>query len=100
MPTIARLRWRRYCSWWNGSRPPARADSEGGAMATNGTPANPEAVVAQPGKLEMGIIGLGRMGGNMVKRPAQRGHRILGYARPPATVAMAVAGRGGAARPV
>ncbi|HXA42814.1 MAG TPA: decarboxylating 6-phosphogluconate dehydrogenase [Candidatus Solibacter sp.] len=63
-------------------------------MATNGTPANPEAVVAQPGKLEMGIIGLGRMGGNMVKRLAQRGHRIVGYARTPATVEIAVADGG------
>ena len=63
-------------------------------MATNGAPANPEAVVAQPGKLEMGIIGLGRMGGNMVKRLAQRGHRIVGYARTPATVQVAVADGG------
>src|SRR5258708_32853054 len=97
MPTIARLRWRRYCSWWNGSRPPARADSEGGAMATNGTPANPEAVVGQPGKLEMGIIGLGRMGGNTVKRLRERGHRIAGYAPTPAPGWIAVAdGRLGA----
>jgi 6-phosphogluconate dehydrogenase len=63
-------------------------------MATNGTPADPEAVVAQPGKLEMGIIGLGRMGGNMVKRLAQRGHRIVGYARTPETVQIAVADGG------
>ncbi len=63
-------------------------------MATNGAPANPEVVVAQPGKLEMGIIGLGRMGGNMVKRLAQRGHRIVGYARTPATVQVAVADGG------
>ncbi len=69
-------------------------------MATNGTPANPEAVVAQPGKLEMGIIGLGRMGGNMVKRLAQRGHRIVGYARTPATVEIAVADGGVGAQSV
>ena len=40
--------------------------------------------------MEMGIIGLGKMGGNMVKRLARRGHRIVGYARTPATVELAV----------
>jgi 6-phosphogluconate dehydrogenase len=42
-------------------------------------------------RIEMGMIGLGRMGGNMVKRLAQRGHRIVAWARTPATVQLAVA---------
>jgi phosphoglycerate dehydrogenase-like enzyme len=58
-------------------------------MASNGTPAKAQDVDPQSGKLEMGIIGLGRMGGNMVKRLAQRGHRIIGYARTAETVARA-----------
>src|SRR4051812_7393380 len=28
--------------------------------------------------MEMGIIGLGRMGGNMAERLVQRGHRVVG----------------------
>ena len=60
-------------------------------MATNGTPARPQDAGPDTGKLEMGIIGLGRMGGNMVKRLAQRGHRIVGYARTADTVKQAEA---------
>jgi 6-phosphogluconate dehydrogenase len=60
-------------------------------MVTNGTPANPQDVVPDAGKLEMAIIGLGRMGGNMVKRLSQRGHRIVGYARTAETVRQAEA---------
>jgi len=59
-------------------------------MATNGSPAKFQDVVPQSGKLEMGIIGLGRMGGNMLTRLAQRGHRIVGYARTAETVQKAV----------
>jgi 6-phosphogluconate dehydrogenase len=44
--------------------------------------------------MELGIIGLGRMGGNMVTRLAQRGHRVVGYARTPTTVQQAVADGG------
>jgi 6-phosphogluconate dehydrogenase len=42
-------------------------------------------------KIEMGMIGLGRMGGNMVKRLAQRGHRIVAWTRTADTVKLAVA---------
>jgi 6-phosphogluconate dehydrogenase len=42
-------------------------------------------------RIEMGMIGLGRMGGNMVKRLAQRGHRIVAWARTAETVQLAVA---------
>ncbi len=59
-------------------------------MVTNGTPAKSQDVAPQSGKLEMGIIGLGRMGGNMLTRLAQRGHRIVGYARTAETVQKAV----------
>jgi 6-phosphogluconate dehydrogenase len=59
-------------------------------MATNGSPAKFQDVVPQSGKLEMGIIGLGRMGGNMLTRLAQRGHRIVGFARTAETVQKAV----------
>jgi 6-phosphogluconate dehydrogenase len=41
-------------------------------------------------RLEMGMIGLGRMGGNMVKRLAQRGHSIVAWTRNSETVKMAV----------
>jgi 6-phosphogluconate dehydrogenase len=41
--------------------------------------------------IEMGMIGLGRMGGNMVKRLAQRGHRMVAWTRNPETVKLAVA---------
>jgi 6-phosphogluconate dehydrogenase len=59
-------------------------------MAENGTPSEQAAVAsADTDKMEMGIIGLGRMGGNMVKRLAARGHRIVGYARTADTVKQA-----------
>jgi 6-phosphogluconate dehydrogenase len=62
-------------------------------MASNGTPDNPDAVnpaVPGSGKGEMGMIGLGRMGGNMVKRLALRGHRIVAWTRTADTVKLAV----------
>ncbi|CAB1128628.1 Putative 6-phosphogluconate dehydrogenase [Candidatus Hydrogenisulfobacillus filiaventi] len=31
--------------------------------------------------MELGLVGLGRMGGNMAERLLERGHRIVGYAR-------------------
>jgi 6-phosphogluconate dehydrogenase len=49
-------------------------------MSSNGTPDN----------VEMGMIGLGRMGGNMVKRLAQKGHRIVAWTRNADTVKIAV----------
>ena len=36
--------------------------------------------------MEMAMIGLGRMGGNMVTRLLQRGHRMIAYDRSPAAV--------------
>ncbi|MEA2644976.1 MAG: 6-phosphogluconate dehydrogenase [Chloroflexota bacterium] len=64
-------------------------------MAENGTPADTGVVAeAAADTMEMGIIGLGRMGGNMVKRLAQRGHRIVGYARTADTVKQAEADGG------
>ncbi|MFY9614189.1 MAG: decarboxylating 6-phosphogluconate dehydrogenase [Candidatus Dormiibacterota bacterium] len=59
-------------------------------MSENGTPSEQ----SSGAKMEMGIIGLGRMGGNMVKRLAQRGHRIVGYARTAETVKQAEADGG------
>ncbi|HEV3235256.1 MAG TPA: decarboxylating 6-phosphogluconate dehydrogenase [Candidatus Dormibacteraeota bacterium] len=59
-------------------------------MSENGTPSEQ----SSGAKMEMAIIGLGRMGGNMVKRLAQRGHRIVGYARTPETVKQAEADGG------
>ncbi|HEV3232745.1 MAG TPA: decarboxylating 6-phosphogluconate dehydrogenase [Candidatus Dormibacteraeota bacterium] len=41
--------------------------------------------------MEMGMIGLGRMGGNMVKRLVQRGHRMVAWTRNAETVKLAVA---------
>ena len=41
--------------------------------------------------MEVGIVGLGRMGGGMAARLAKAGHRVVGYARTPAAVAAAVA---------
>jgi len=41
-------------------------------------------------RIEMGMIGLGRMGGNMVKRLAQRGHTIVAWTRTRATVELAM----------
>jgi 6-phosphogluconate dehydrogenase len=37
--------------------------------------------------MELGFVGLGRMGGNMVTRLAQAGHRIVAYDRSPDAVA-------------
>ncbi len=37
--------------------------------------------------MELGVIGLGRMGGNIVRRLARAGHTTVGYARRPETVA-------------
>lgn len=36
--------------------------------------------------MELGIIGLGRMGGNMAERLVRGGHRVVGYARSPESV--------------
>ncbi|MEA2641616.1 MAG: 6-phosphogluconate dehydrogenase [Chloroflexota bacterium] len=36
--------------------------------------------------MEIGLIGLGRMGGNMVSRLLQKGHRVIAYNRSPAPV--------------
>ena len=41
--------------------------------------------------MEIGIVGLGRMGGGMAARLAKGGHRVVGFARTPAAVAAAVA---------
>jgi 6-phosphogluconate dehydrogenase len=41
--------------------------------------------------MEVGIVGLGRMGGGMAARLAKAGHRVVGYARTPEAVAKAVA---------
>ncbi len=41
--------------------------------------------------MELGIVGLGRMGGGMAARLAKGGHRVVGFARTPAAVAAAVA---------
>ena len=50
--------------------------------------------------MEVGFVGLGRMGGGMVARLVKGGHRAVGYARTPAAVAAAVAdGAVGASSP-
>ncbi|MCS6919776.1 MAG: decarboxylating 6-phosphogluconate dehydrogenase [Fimbriimonadales bacterium] len=36
--------------------------------------------------MELAIVGLGRMGGNMARRLVERGHRVVGYSRTKATV--------------
>ncbi len=41
--------------------------------------------------MELGIVGLGRMGGGMAARLARAGHRVVGYARRPEAVEAAVA---------
>ncbi len=47
--------------------------------------------------MEIGLIGLGRMGGNMARRLMQGGHRVVGWATDPAAVdALAAAGGTGA----
>jgi 6-phosphogluconate dehydrogenase len=40
--------------------------------------------------MELGMIGLGRMGANMTERLVRGGHRVIGYARNPETVAHVV----------
>ena len=40
--------------------------------------------------MELGMIGLGRMGLNMARRLIQGGHRVVGYARTATTVNLAV----------
>ena len=40
--------------------------------------------------MELGMIGLGRMGGNKVERLFRGGHRVVGYARDPESVWRAV----------
>jgi 6-phosphogluconate dehydrogenase len=48
--------------------------------------------------MELGMIGLGRMGANMTERLMRGGHRVIGYDRnPTATEAVVAAGAGGAA---
>jgi 6-phosphogluconate dehydrogenase len=47
--------------------------------------------------MEMGMVGLGRMGGNMVQRLMRRGHHLIAYDRSPeAVAASAAAGATGA----
>ncbi|HYK92717.1 MAG TPA: decarboxylating 6-phosphogluconate dehydrogenase [Thermoplasmata archaeon] len=41
--------------------------------------------------MELGMVGLGKMGANMVHRLVDGGHRVVGYARTPASVAAVVA---------
>src|SRR6202011_661323 len=41
--------------------------------------------------MELGMVGLGRMGANMVERLVRGGHRLVGYDRDPAAVARVVA---------
>jgi len=36
--------------------------------------------------MELGLVGLGRMGGNMARRWMRGGHRVTGYARSPSTL--------------
>ena len=48
--------------------------------------------------MELGMIGLGRMGGNMLQRLLQGGHRVVGYdPRPEAVQAVVQQGAGGTA---
>ena len=44
--------------------------------------------------MELGMIGLGRMGGNMARRLLQGGHRVVAYA-PKAEAVQAIVGQGG-----
>ncbi len=48
--------------------------------------------------MQLGMIGLGRMGGNMLQRLAERGHEAIGYDRDPPRLAEAAARGGTAAR--
>ena len=45
--------------------------------------------------MQLGMIGLGRMGANMVRRLARKGHACVVYARRPSVVAEVVAASGG-----
>jgi 6-phosphogluconate dehydrogenase len=47
--------------------------------------------------MELGLVGLGRMGGNMATRLLAAGHRVIGHDRAPDGVAALVAAGGGAA---
>ena len=47
--------------------------------------------------MELGMVGLGRMGANMVERLVRGGHRVVGYDRDAGAVArVTAAGAGGA----
>ena len=50
--------------------------------------------------LQLGMVGLGRMGGNMANRLLRDGHRIVGYNRDPAPIEVLVADGGSGARSV
>jgi 6-phosphogluconate dehydrogenase len=56
--------------------------------------------VATQTPLQLGMVGLGRMGGNMARRLLRDGHRIVGYNRAPGPVAALVADGGTGARSV
>ena len=47
--------------------------------------------------MELGMVGLGRMGANMVERLVRGGHRVVGYDRDPGAVARVTAAGAGAA---
>jgi 6-phosphogluconate dehydrogenase len=47
--------------------------------------------------MEIGMVGLGKMGANMVERLVRGGHRAVGYDSDPAAVAKVVAVGGGGA---
>jgi 6-phosphogluconate dehydrogenase len=40
----------------------------------------------QEGQMQLGMVGLGRMGGNMVRRLVRNGHRCVVFNRTPAAV--------------
>ncbi len=43
--------------------------------------------------MELGMVGLGRMGANMVERLVRGGHRVVGYDRDAGAVARVTCGR-------
>jgi 6-phosphogluconate dehydrogenase len=47
--------------------------------------------------MELGMVGLGRMGANMVERLVRGGHRVVGYDRDPGAVARVTSAGGGGA---
>src|SRR4029077_18693347 len=50
--------------------------------------------------MDLGMVGLGRMGANMVERLVRGGHRVVGYDRDAGAVArVTAAGAGGGALP-